>query len=31
VPVAAMAQQLGRHPSTIYREISRNHFHEQRE
>ena len=31
VPVAAIAQQLGRHRSTIHREIRRNHFHEQRE
>lgn len=31
VPVAAIAQQLGRHRSTLHREISRNHFHEQRE
>ena len=31
VPVADIAQELGRHRSTIHREISRNHFHEQRE
>ena len=31
LPVAAIAQQLGRHRSTIHREISRNHFREQRE
>ena len=31
VPVAEIAQQLGRHRSTIHREISRNHFREQRE
>jgi transposase, IS30 family len=31
VPVAVIARQLGRHRSTIHREISRNHFREQRE
>jgi transposase, IS30 family len=31
VPVAAIARQLGRHRSTIHREVRRNHFHEQRE
>ena len=31
VPVAGIARQLGRHRSTIHREIRRNHFHEQRE
>src|SRR6187551_2237031 len=31
VPMAEIAQQLGRHRSTIHREISRNHFREQRE
>jgi len=31
VPVAAITQQLGRHRSAIHREISRNHFREQRE
>lgn len=31
LPVTAIAQQLGRHRSTIHREISRNHFREQRE
>ena len=31
VPVAGIARQLGRHRSTIHREISRNHFREQRE
>lgn len=31
VPVAVIAQELGRHRSTIHREISRNHFHGQRE
>lgn len=31
VPVAEIAQQLGRHRSTIHREVSRNHFREQRE
>ena len=31
VPVAVIARQLGRHRSTIHREVSRNHFREQRE
>ena len=31
IPMAEIAQQLGRHRSTIHREISRNHFREQRE
>ena len=31
MPVAAIAQELGRHRSTIHREIRRNHFHGQRE
>jgi len=31
VPMTEIAQQLGRHRSTIHREISRNHFREQRE
>ena len=31
VPMAEIAQQLGRHRSTIHREVSRNHFREQRE
>lgn len=31
VPVVAIARQLGRHRSTIHREVSRNHFREQRE
>ena len=31
VPVAGIARQLGRHRSTIHREIHRNHFREQRE
>ena len=30
-PVAVIAQELGRHRSTIHREINRNHFHGQRE
>ena len=30
-PVAVIAQELGRHRSTIHREINRNHFHAQRE
>lgn len=30
VPVAEIDQQLGRHRSTIHREVSRNHFREQR-
>ncbi len=29
MPVAVIAQELGRHRSTIHREISRNHFHAQ--
>jgi IS30 family transposase len=28
IPVAVIAQRLGRHPSTIYREISRNWMHD---
>ena len=31
VPMTEIAQQLGRHRSTIHREMSRNHFREQRE
>ena len=31
VPMAEIAQQLGRHRSTIHREVSRNYFREQRE
>lgn len=31
VPVTVIANQLGRHRSTVYREIGRNHFREQRE
>ena len=31
MPVAAIAQELGRHRSTIHREIRRNHFHGPRE
>src|SRR6476646_897263 len=31
VPMAEIAQQLGRHSSTIHREVSRNYFREQRE
>ena len=30
-PVAVIARKLGRHRSTIHREIHRNHFHGQRE
>jgi IS30 family transposase len=30
VPVAVIAQELGRHRSTIHREIGRNHLHGQR-
>ncbi len=30
LPVAAIASRLGRHRSTIHREIRRNHFHEER-
>ena len=29
IPVAVIAQRLGRHPSTIYREISRNWMHDE--
>jgi IS30 family transposase len=29
VPMAEIAQQLGRHRSTIHREVSRNYFREQ--
>ena len=28
IPVPVIAQRLGRHPSTIYREISRNWMHD---
>ena len=31
MPVARIAQELGRHRSTVHREIRRNHFHGQRE
>ena len=31
LPIAAIAQQLGRHRFNIHREIGRNHFREQRE
>src|SRR6476646_3592862 len=31
VPMTEIAQQLGRHRSTIHREVSRNYFREQRE
>src|SRR6476659_1271075 len=31
VPMAEIAQQLGRHRSTIHRKVSRNYFREQRE
>jgi IS30 family transposase len=31
VPVAVIAARLGRHRSTIHREIHRNHFHQVRE
>jgi IS30 family transposase len=30
LPVAAIASRLGRHRSTIHREIRRNHFHNER-
>jgi IS30 family transposase len=31
MPVAIIARQLGRHRSTLHREIGRNHFREQRD
>ncbi len=29
IPLPVIAQSLGRHPSTIYREISRNRMHDE--